>query len=108
MPQQISLFLAQAHVFFKDILFIYNAVTTAWLYVTPIFYPLESLPEWLIWTVKHFNPMYFYVGQFRDLIYYGRMPGPLITAAGWGAAFAMLLVGVWTFMRSKDRFILHI
>lgn len=104
----LSLFLAQATVFFKDMQFIYNAVTTAWLYLTPIFYPLESLPEWLVWVIKHFNPMYFYVGQFRDLIYYGRMPGPMITLAGWGAAIVMLLFGAWTFSRSKDRFILYI
>lgn len=104
----LGLFLAQANVFFKDTQFIYNAVTTAWLYVTPIFYPLESLPEWLIWLIKHFNPMYFYVGQFRDLIYYGQIPGPMITLAGWGAALGMLLFGTWTFFRSKDRFILHI
>ena len=104
----LGLFLAQASVFFKDTQFIYNAVTTAWFYVTPIFYPLESLPDWLIWLIKHCNPIYFYVGQFRDLVYYGRMPGNLIMLAGWGAAIGMLLIGVWSFMRSKDRFILYI
>lgn len=104
----LGLFLAQAGVFFKDTQFIYNAVTTAWMYLTPIFYPIESLSEKLIWFVKHCNPMYFYIGQFRDLIYYGRMPGHLIILAGCGAAVAMLLIGVWSFMRSKDKFILYI
>lgn len=104
----LGLFLAQASVFFKDTQFIYGAVTTAWMYLTPIFYPIESLPEKLIWFVKHCNPMYFYIGQFRDLIYYGRMPGHLIMLAGCGAAVAMLLIGVWSFMRSKDKFILYI
>lgn len=104
----LGLFLAQACVFFKDTQFIYNAVTTAWMYLTPIFYPIEALPEQLIWLIKHFNPMYFYIGQFRDLIYYGRMPGHLIILAGCGAALAMLAIGMWSFMRSKDRFILYI
>ena len=104
----LGLFLAQANVFFKDIQYIYNAVTTAWMYLTPIFYPLETLPEWLIWVVKHLNPMYFYVGQFRDLIWMGRLPGPMITLAGWGAALLMLAIGMFSFMRSKDRFILYI
>ena len=104
----LGLFLAQANVFFKDSQFIYNAVTTAWMYLTPIFYPLESLPEWLVWCVKHLNPMYFYVGQFRDLIYSGTMPGPLITIAGWGAAILMLIIGVWSFSKSEDNFILYI
>lgn len=104
----LSLFLAQASVFFKDTQFIYNAVTTAWMYLTPIFYPLEALPEQLIWLIKHCNPMYFYIGQFRDLVYYGQLPGPTIVLAGCTAAVVMLAVGIWSFMRSKDRFILYI
>lgn len=104
----LGLFLAQANVFFRDIQYIYNAVTTAWMYLTPIFYPLGALPEQLIWIIKHCNPMYFYVGQFRDLIYLGQMPGWLITLSGWGAALGTLAVGMWSFMRSKDKFILYI
>ena len=104
----IGLFLAQASVFFKDTQFIYGAVITAWMYLTPIFYPLEALPAQLVWCIKHLNPMYFYIGQFRDLVYYGRMPGHLIILAGCGAAVIMLALGMWSFMRSKDRFILYI
>lgn len=104
----LGLFLAQASVFFKDIQFIYNAVTTAWMYITPIFYPLEALPEQLVWFIKHLNPMYFYIGQFRDLVYYGRMPGNVITLAGCCAAVLMMAIGIWSFTRSKDKFILYI
>ena len=104
----LGLFLAQANVFFRDIQYIYNAVTTAWLYLTPIFYPLEALSEELIWVVKHCNPMYFYIGQFRDLVYTGTMPGPMIILAGCVAAVVMLAAGIWSFARSEDRFILYI
>ncbi len=104
----LGLFLAQANVFFRDIQYIYNAVTTAWLYLTPIFYPIESLSDSLTWVVKHCNPMYFYVGQFRDLVYSGRMPGHMIILAGCSAALLMLGIGIWSFARSQDRFILYI
>lgn len=104
----LGLFLAQANVFFKDSQFIYNAVTTAWMYLTPIFYPLEMLPDWLIWCVKYFNPMYFYVGQFRDLVYLGRIPGVEIVSLGLGAAILMLVIGVASFSKSEDNFILYI
>ena len=104
----LGLFLAQANVFFKDTQFIYNAVTTAWMYLTPIFYPIEMLSEKLIWGIQHCNPMYFYIGQFRALVYSGTMPGPGIIAAGCGAAVVMLAIGMISFMRSKDRFILYI
>lgn len=104
----LGLFLAQANVFFRDIQYIYNAITTAWLYLTPIFYPIGALSDKLTWVVKHCNPMYFYVGQFRDLVYSGRMPGPLIILSGCAAALLMLGIGIWSFARSEDRFILYI
>ncbi|MBE6691702.1 MAG: ABC transporter permease [Ruminococcaceae bacterium] len=104
----LGLFLAQANVFFKDIQYIYNAVTTAWMYLTPIFYDIQMLPEKLQWLVKHFNPMYFYVGQFRDLVWANRLPGFGIVAAGCLCAVLALIIGVWSFMRSKDKFILYI
>lgn len=104
----LGMFLAQANVFFRDIQYIYNAVTTAWMYLTPIFYPIEALPNEVAWLVKHCNPMYFYVGQFRDLIYYGRFPGPTITLAGWITAICMLIIGIWSFSKTEDNFILYI
>ena len=104
----LGLFLSQVNVFFRDIQYIYNAVMTAWMYLTPIFYPLEMLPEWLVWCIKHLNPMYFYVGQFRDLIHAGRMPGVTIITAGVVAALVMLILGIWSFSKSEDKFILYI
>lgn len=104
----LGLFLAQANVFFRDIQYIYNAVTTAWMYLTPIFYPIDALSPELLWVVKHLNPMYFYVGQFRDLIYYGRMPGPVIMLAGCTTSVLMLFIGTICFLKNQNKFILYI
>lgn len=104
----LGLFLAQANVFFRDIQYIYNAVMTAWMYLTPIFYPIDMLPEWLIWIIKHLNPMYFYVGQFRDLVHMGRMPGMVIMTAGCVTALLMFVIGFWSFSKTEDKFILYI
>ncbi len=104
----LGLFLAQATVFFKDIQFIYNAVTRAWFYLTPIFYPIESLSPELGALITRFNPMYFYIEQFRDLVYYGNLPEPTVIVSGCVAAILMLIIGLWSFWRSKDKFILYI
>lgn len=104
----LGLFLAQANVFFRDMQYIYNAVTTAWMYLTPIFYPIESLPGSVAWLIKHINPMYFYVGQFRDLIYYGRMPGHMIIIAGCVTSIVTFVIGIWSFSKTEDNFILYI
>lgn len=100
--------LAQLHVFFRDIRYIYKAVTTAWMYLTPIFYPLEQLPDIVQLLIKSVNPMYYYVAQFRDMVLYGQVPGPRIFWGGWIFAFVMLFIGVWSFKKNKDKFILYI
>ncbi len=105
----LGFFLAQLNVFFRDVQHIYGAVLTAWLYCTPIIYQLdERFPRWFHIFVKGFNPLYYYVAQSRDLIYYGRFPGPRVFWGGWVIAFIMLVIGVWSFQRSKDKFILYI
>ena len=104
----LGLFLAQANVFFRDIQYIYGAVTTAWLYMTPIFYPIDSLSLEMQWIIKHLNPMYFYIGQFRDVMYYGRMPGKLIVIAGCVTSILMLMIGIISFLKNQDKFILYI
>lgn len=104
----LGLFLSQAHVFFRDIQYIYNAVTTAWMYATPILYPIELLPDWLKWIVTHLNPMYFYVEQFRDLFYYCRPIRWKLFLAGTVTALVVLVIGIKSFRKSEDKFILYI
>lgn len=104
----LGLFLAQASVFFRDIEFIYTAVTTAWMYLTPIFYPIEALGSTLGMLVRTFNPMYFYVTQFRDLVYIGQFPSLCNVLGGCICALLMMTVGVWCFMKTEDHFVMHI
>lgn len=104
----LGFFLAQFNVFFRDTEHIYGAILRALLYLTPILYEITRLPENLQLFIKAFNPLYYYVGQFRDIVYYGNIPGPRIFWGGWIIAFLMLAIGAWSFQRSKDRFILYI
>ena len=103
-----GMFLAQAAVFFRDIQYIYGVITTAWSYLTPIFYPITVLPEGIRYTVLHLNPMYYYIGQFRDTVLYGQMPGPYLMIGGAVIPLLMLGIGAYSFMRSQDKFILYI
>lgn len=104
----LSMFLAASNVFFRDIQYIYNAITTAWLYLTPMFYPVEFLPDWLHWAVVHLNPMYAYVTQLRCLTLYGMLPYKSMVIYGCADALLILLIGTWFFSRKQDKFILYI
>lgn len=104
----LGLFLAQATVFFRDIQYIYSVITTAWLYFTPIFYPIEALPEKLIPFIKICNPMYCYISLFRGVVLYGWMPAWHLWVYGFGVALISLLIGLISFWRAQHRFILYI
>lgn len=104
----LGMFLAQANVFFRDVQYIYNAITTAWMYLTPIFYPIEALPENVKWFVENLNPMYFYVGQFRSLVYYCELPQTQLIISGVFTAILMLAIGIISFLKTQHKFILYI
>lgn len=104
----LGLFLAQAAVFFRDIQYIYGVIITAWTYFTPIFYPAEIIPENIRWYVLHLNPMYYYVAQFRDLVLTGVQPGSDLMLGAALMPVVMLIIGVTSFLRNQDRFILYI
>ena len=78
------------------------------MYLTPIFYPIESLPTGVQWGITHFNPMYFYIRQFRDLMYTGTLPEPIYVVCGCIAAIVVLILGTFSFMKNQDKFILYI
>ena len=94
---------------FRDMQHIYQAVITAWMYATPLFYDLDSIKNTtVVFIIKAFNPLYYYVAGFRDLVYYGRFPGPRIFWGGWIIAFLALGIGLFYFKKVQDKFILYI
>jgi len=104
----LGLFLAQATVFFRDTQHIWSVVTTAWMFLSAIFYPVEILPGRLYFLVTNFNPMYFYITMFRNFTIGEPYMGSLALAIrGAIAAAAMLLLGLASFSYSKNKFILH-
>ncbi|MEI3267001.1 MAG: ABC transporter permease [Frisingicoccus sp.] len=101
-------FLSAANVFFRDIQYIYGAFLVAWQYITPLFYPIDLLPQWLRTIVEWVNPAWYYVEHFRDLVLYGCFPTMRVFVGGWIWAFVMLALGLFVFKRSQDKFILYL
>ena len=100
--------LAQSTVFFRDIRHLYSAFTMAWMYLTPIFYPITMLPDWLRTCVIMFNPMYGYIQQFRMIVLDGQMPGGRMVLIGFAVGGFWMLLGTWSFLKTQNKFILYI
>ena len=62
----LGLILATMMVFFRDIAHLYGVVTTAWMYLTPIFYPESLLGDKSEWFLL-LNPMYQYIHYMRSI-----------------------------------------
>ncbi len=103
----LSFLLSSITVYFRDIAHLYSVCITAWMYLTPIFYPINILPA-QIQSIINWNPMYQYIKYFRLLIMDGIVPAWRTNLFCFGLGFAMLVVGVYSFQKLQDRFILHI
>ncbi len=104
----LGMLLAQGTVFFRDIQYIYSAFVTAWTYATPLFYPIKQLPFNVAWLIKHFNPMYAYITQFRTIVLEKQFPDSRLVLYGVTVSLGMLVIGTLAFLKSQDRFILYI
>ena len=119
----LGLLLAAGTVFFRDIKNIWSVVTLAWMYLTPIFYSVESFNEstepgvivvsTLGLIIRRFNPMYMYIQQFRYFIMQYEValievPCNLLVWRGALCSVLMLAVGLLTFNATKNKFILYI
>ncbi len=56
---------------FRDVQHLYGVIIVAWMYLTPIFYPVSMLPEWVA-KIVNLNPLTAYVEMIRDVILYCR------------------------------------
>jgi ABC-type polysaccharide/polyol phosphate export permease len=99
----IGLFLATAAVFFADMIPVYEVILTIWFYATPIIYPVDILPEQLMWLFK-LNPLLYLVQLFRDPIYLGVVPGWEVWAIATGFALTVFLTGGLVFTSKSNEY----
>lgn len=103
----LGMLLATAMVFFRDVQFLWGVLTTIWMYMTPIFYPMSALPE-AVQTVVKWNPLYYFVTFVRTCVIEGVSPEPKMYAQCALISFVMLLVGVLAFKKNQDKFVLYL
>lgn len=64
----IGLFISALAVYFRDIFHLYGVLITVLNYATPIFYPVNIIPEEYKFVVEY-NPLYYFLSAFREVAY---------------------------------------
>jgi ABC-2 type transport system permease protein len=100
--------LAALNVYFRDINHLYSVWVLAWMYLTPVIYPVEMVEPTPIMKVLVLNPMYYYVTYFRSVLMSAEVPDLNFNLICIGTSIAMLIIGLMVFKKNQDRFILFI
>jgi ABC-2 type transport system permease protein len=97
-----GLLLSPLAVFFSDVVELVGVLLTVLMYLTPIFYPMQILPDKVRWIVR-FNPLRSVLEVFRDPIHYGKIPPLEHIGVCVGITAIALILGAFAFRRSADR-----
>ena len=89
----LSLMLAVANVYFRDVQYLLGVFLQLLYFATPIIYPLNTLPE-QYQPILSLNPLYPPISLFQKLIYYGQIPAETEWLLSASLAFLSLSAGM--------------
>lgn len=99
----IAWFLSALGVYYRDINQVLGTLVTALMFLSPIFFPLSVLPQWLQRWVA-LNPVSLPVEQTRDVLIFGRAPDMLALAQYAVIGLAVAAVGYAWFQKTRKGF----
>ncbi|MFC5594106.1 ABC transporter permease [Lysobacter niastensis] len=95
--------LASSSVYVRDIGMLTGLFATALMFLSPVFYPLSSLPQKFHWLIL-INPLTFVIEQGRRVLILGMAPDWM--GLGLYALLALMFAwfGFWCFQRARNGF----
>lgn len=103
----LGMIMASAMIFFRDMQFLWGILSMIWMYVTPMFYPIEIVARESR-DLFRLNPMYHFITAMRDIVMNGITPRPGEFLVCTALAFGMLLIGGLVFKKTQDKFVFYL
>ena len=97
----ITLFLSVLAAQYADMERIWDVLSSALFYLTPVFYPLSIITGWER-RILLLNPITSILIEARRCLIEGNFPTAILTAALTGLAFCCLVSGVWFLRRNES------
>ncbi len=100
----ISLILSSFNVYFRDMQLAWSSFMPAIFYATPIAYTSNLIPAKFLWLIK-LNPLYHFVGAFREIFYFNQVPSPGLFGLLLLLGIIPLLAGLFIFNKLEKGFV---
>ena len=99
----LGLFISALSVYLKDVGNVISVLVTVHMYLSPVFFPLTSVPE-SFRAVCEVNPMTYIIENFRNVVLYGNSLDWKFFAISCVVSVLVYLGGKVVFMRAKEGF----
>ena len=99
----IAFFIASLGVYIRDTPHLLGVILQILFYMTPIFYPMQAVPERFRW-VMTLNPLALMIDEARKLFLYGRLPDWGILGILFLISVLVMQLGLIWFIKTKKGF----
>jgi lipopolysaccharide transport system permease protein len=99
----LSWMLASLGVYLRDVSQFIGLITTALMFLSPIFYPATALPDDYRY-ILYLNPLTTVVEQTRDVLLWGKVPEFFLLGIYWVATLCVAWLGFALFQKTRKGF----
>ena len=103
----IGMILSALFVFFKDIQYLWTVFAQLLMYMSAIFYTIDTFPP-LIQNVFHINPVYVFISYFRQIVLDGKIPSLPFHLLMLGYTVIAALIGALIYKRNNHKFLYYV
>ena len=102
-----GLVLSALYIFFRDLKYLWGIFLQLLMYVSAIFYQIETFPE-KTQELFYLNPIYLYIRYFRKVVIDGVIPLPSFHLLMLAEALIMLTAGCLMYWKHNLRFLYYV
>lgn len=95
--------LSSLGVFLRDLRQLVGVIVTVFMFLCPIFYPIEAVPEKFRWLLL-LNPISIMLEESKKILFFGVMPDWNLLMIAIPVSWLIAWLGYWWFMRTKKGF----
>ena len=103
----VGLILSALFVFFKDIQYLWSVFTMLLMYMSAIFYTIDSFPE-MIQNVFLINPVYLFIRYFRKIVLDATIPSVWFHLLMLADAVVVLGIGALIYKKYNHKFLYYV